>query len=81
MPEIERGGPPNELEFRGGVLPFRELQHRYAMWALGQFAGHRGRTAERLGVDGKTLARWLSENGPAKEEPESREDGLSSGPR
>jgi DNA-binding NtrC family response regulator len=54
--------PPRELEFRGGVLPFRELQHRYALWALGQFAGHRGRTADRLGVDGETLARWLSED-------------------
>jgi two-component system response regulator HydG len=62
LPEIERGGPSTEMEFRGGVLPFRELQHRYAVWALGQFAGHRGRTAERLGVDGKTLARWLSED-------------------
>jgi two-component system, NtrC family, response regulator HydG len=84
LPEIERGGPPNELEFRGSVLPFRELQHRYAVWALGQFAGHRGRTAERLGVDGKTLARWLSENGPdrsAREESESEKDGLSSGSR
>jgi two-component system, NtrC family, response regulator HydG len=69
LPEIERGGPSTELEFRGGVLPFRELQHRYAVWALGQFAGHRGRTADRLGVDGKTLARWLSENSPTKEEP------------
>jgi hypothetical protein len=24
--------------------------------------GHRGRTAESLGVDGKTLAKWLSED-------------------
>jgi len=74
LPEIERGGPSNELEFRGGVVPFREMQHRYAVWALGQFAGHRGRTADRLGVDGKTLARWLSENGvdrSSKEAPDS----------
>ena len=73
LPEIERGGPSNELQFRGGVVPFRELQYRYAVWALAQFAGHRGRTADRLGVDGKTLARWLSENGPertAREEAE-----------
>lgn len=76
LPEIQRGGPPSELEFRGGVLPFRVLQHRYATWALAQFAGHRGRTAERLGVDGKTLARWLSDPGlerQPKESPESEQ--------
>ena len=74
LPEIEGGGHPNEMEFRGGVLPFRELQHRYAVWALSQLAGHRGRTAERLGVDGKTLARWLSDNGterPSKDPADS----------
>jgi two-component system response regulator HydG len=61
LPEIERGSHPADLEFRGGVVPFREVQRRYAAWALSQFGGQRGRTAERLGVDGKTLAKWLSE--------------------
>ena len=41
------------------ILPIRELQKRYAAWALEQLGGHRGRTAERLGVDAKTLAKWL----------------------
>ena len=59
--EIERGGHPSDLEFRGGVIPFRELQRRYAAWALAQFGGQRGRTADQLGVDGKTLAKWLSD--------------------
>jgi two-component system response regulator HydG len=62
LPEIERGSHPADLEFRGGVVPFREAQRRYAAWALSQFGGQRGRTAERLGVDGKTLAKWLSED-------------------
>jgi len=46
--------------FEGGVLPIREVQKRYAAWALEQMGGHKTRTAEALGVDGKTLAKWLS---------------------
>jgi len=41
------------------VLPARELQHRYAAWALDRCGGHKSRTAERLGIDIKTLSRWL----------------------
>ncbi|MFT3776485.1 MAG: sigma-54 dependent transcriptional regulator [Minicystis sp.] len=47
--------------FSGEVLPVRELTRRYALWALEQLGGHRTRTAERLGIDMKTLAKWLSE--------------------
>jgi two-component system, NtrC family, response regulator HydG len=47
--------------FAGPVMPVRELQRRYAAWALDQLGGHRTRTAERLGIDMKTLAKWLSE--------------------
>jgi len=47
--------------FAGQVMPVRELQRRYAAWALDQLGGHRTRTAERLGIDLKTLAKWLSE--------------------
>jgi two-component system response regulator HydG len=67
LPDIERGAHPAELEFRGGVVPFREVQRRYAAWALSQFGGQRGRTADRLGVDGKTLAKWLSEEAPDRQ--------------
>jgi hypothetical protein len=49
------------------VVPFREVQRRYAAWALSQFGGQRGRTADRLGVDGKTLAKWLSEEAPDRQ--------------
>lgn len=42
------------------MIPVRELQRRYAAWALEQTGGHRGRTAERLGIDAKTLAKWLA---------------------
>jgi two-component system response regulator HydG len=49
---------PSVLE--GGVLPIREVQRRYAAWALERFAGQRSRTAEALGIDAKTLAKWLN---------------------
>ena len=58
-----KGGGP---AFGEGVMPVRELQRRYAAWALEQLGGHRTRTAERLGIDMKTLAKWLSEvEGPS----------------
>jgi two-component system response regulator HydG len=47
--------------FSGPVVPIRELQRRYAAWALEELGGHRTRTAEKLGIDLKTLAKWLSE--------------------
>ncbi|HET8725362.1 MAG TPA: sigma-54 dependent transcriptional regulator [Anaeromyxobacteraceae bacterium] len=60
-------GPSGEhgpATFEGPVVPVRQLQRRYAAWALEQCGGHRGRTAERLGVDAKTLARWLAPEEP-----------------
>jgi two-component system response regulator HydG len=50
-------GLPAPLD--GGVLPIREVQRRYAAWALEKMGGRKTRTAEALGVDGKTLAKWL----------------------
>ena len=47
----------------GDLVPARELQHRYAAWALEQCGGHKSHTAERLGIDIKTLNRWL-QDGP-----------------
>jgi two-component system response regulator HydG len=41
------------------VVPIRDLQRRYAVWALQRCGGHRGRTAELLQIDPKTLAKWL----------------------
>jgi two-component system response regulator HydG len=49
---------PPALE--GGVMPIREVQRRYASWALERCGGHKTRTAEALGVDLKTLAKWLA---------------------
>ncbi len=49
------------LSFGADVIPVRELQRRYALWALERCGGHKGRTADVLGVDAKTLAKWLNE--------------------
>ncbi len=49
------------LEFRGEVKTIAEIERLYAAWALGQTGGHRGQTAEKLGVDPKTLRKWLEE--------------------
>ncbi len=48
------------IALEGRVVGIREVQRRYAAWALEQLGGHRARTAEALGIDTKTLAKWLS---------------------
>ena len=59
-PNVANAPPPGLPEaLAGGVIPIREVQRRYASWALERFGGQKGRTAEALGVDGKTLAKWL----------------------
>jgi two-component system response regulator HydG len=59
---IAEGASAEEsLDFRGAVRPMAEIERRYAVWALGQTGGHRGQTAEKLGVDPKTLRKWLEE--------------------
>jgi two-component system response regulator HydG len=60
-PSITGAAPDADPVFIGEVLPIRDLTRRYALWALGQCGGHRTRTAEKLGIDLKTLSKWLSE--------------------
>jgi two-component system response regulator HydG len=59
--QVPAPGLPPGLE--GAVLPIREVQRRYAAWALERLGGHKARTAEALDVDTKTLAKWLA-SGP-----------------
>jgi two-component system response regulator HydG len=47
------------LSFVGDIVTFRELQRRYAAWAYERLDGRKVLTAEKLGVDFKTLSRWL----------------------
>jgi DNA-binding NtrC family response regulator len=44
-------------------------KRRYAAWALAQTGGHRDKTAEKLGVDPKTLRKWLGDVGPDEPDP------------
>ena len=53
------GSDEGAIEFRGPILPLRQLQRRYATWALQREGGRRLATAESLGVDRKTLAKLL----------------------
>jgi two-component system, NtrC family, response regulator HydG len=59
---VTPAAPAGLSPFTGGeILGIREVQRRYAAWALDQMNGNKTRTAERLGIDAKTLAKWLSE--------------------
>ena len=61
LPTTLHARSSNETAFGGPVVPMREIQHRYAAWALEQLGGRRMLTAEKLGVNDKTLARLLAE--------------------
>ena len=55
----ELAGP----SFGERVIPIRELQRRYAAWALERLGGAKMATCEALGIDSKTLSKWLSSDG------------------
>jgi two-component system response regulator HydG len=58
---VRDGRTKGSLEFHGDIVPLRAVERLYAAWALAQTGGHRGKTAEKLGVDPKTLRKWLEE--------------------
>ncbi|MET0342279.1 MAG: sigma-54 dependent transcriptional regulator [Polyangiales bacterium] len=55
---VESGSKPPD--FGDTIVPVRDLQKRYAAWALEQLGGRKMLTCERLGIDAKTLAKWLA---------------------
>jgi two-component system response regulator HydG len=57
---VSTGQSPTKMDFGTKVLPIRELQRRYARWALEQLGGRKMIACEQLGIDSKTLAKWLS---------------------
>jgi two-component system, NtrC family, response regulator HydG len=59
LPRVAAGGS-SQCSFVGPVQPMREVQQRYARWALLECGGNKSRTAERLEIDVKTLAKYLS---------------------
>jgi two-component system response regulator HydG len=48
--------------FGSEIVPMREMQRRYATWVFERVGGRKVHAAERLGVDVKTLGRWLRED-------------------
>jgi len=52
----------SDAGFGDKVLPIRDIQRRYATWALQKLGGAKMATCEALGIDSKTLAKWLKES-------------------
>ncbi|HVJ88520.1 MAG TPA: sigma-54 dependent transcriptional regulator [Labilithrix sp.] len=48
------------IDFGEEVIPVRELQRKYAVWALERLGGRKMLACEKLGIDTKTLNKWLS---------------------
>jgi two-component system response regulator HydG len=59
LPKTVTARAPASVAFQGEIMPLRELQRRYAAWAFEALEGRRMVTADKLGVDIKTLARLL----------------------
>jgi two-component system, NtrC family, response regulator HydG len=71
LPTRMGGSVADSFDFGHEVLPIREVQRNYAVWAVGQFAGSRTQAAQRLGIDIKTLRSWLEQDeAPARTSPE-----------
>jgi DNA-binding NtrC family response regulator len=80
-PQVEVEDLPGELREKavaGGTLPpapltLDELERLHILHVLRECGGHRGRTAESLGINRRTLYRKLLEYGVAKDEAEEDE--------
>jgi len=60
LPPSVRAKPRGTMGFEGPIVPMRELQRRYAAWAYEQLGARNMITAEKLGIDPKTLSRLLT---------------------
>jgi len=49
--------------FGGPIVPMRDMMRRYATWAYEELGGQKLLTADKLGIDIKTLRRWLQQGG------------------
>jgi two-component system response regulator HydG len=58
---VRDAAPRPSVAFGDAVIPVRELQRRYAAWAMEQLGGSKKLVCERLGIDPKTLAKWLAQ--------------------
>jgi two-component system, NtrC family, response regulator HydG len=57
---LARRPPGHSVDFGDEVVPVRELQRRYAAWALDRVGGRKVVACEKLGIDAKTLNKWLA---------------------
>jgi two-component system response regulator HydG len=57
---VNRSPADRKIDFGDDVIPVRELQRRYAAWALERLGGRKMLACERLGIDTKTLNKWLT---------------------
>jgi two-component system, NtrC family, response regulator HydG len=56
---------PTPVDFGEEIVPVRDLQRRYAAWALERLGGRKSLTCEKLGIDAKTLNKWLASDDPS----------------
>jgi two-component system response regulator HydG len=59
-PRVREPDDAGAPAFAGQVQAMRELQRGYARWAFDQLGGHKSRTADKLGIDVKTLNKLLA---------------------
>jgi DNA-binding NtrC family response regulator len=86
-PEVELEDLPGELRDKGAdgaeagarIVALDELEKAHILQMLRECGGHRGRTAELLGINRRTLYRKLLEYGVAKDEGD--EDGGDESPQ
>jgi two-component system response regulator HydG len=57
---VNRASTDRTIDFGVDVIPVRDLQRRYAAWALERLGGRKMLACERLGIDTKTLNKWLA---------------------
>jgi two-component system, NtrC family, response regulator HydG len=60
LPETVGAKKTVSPSFGTEVLPLREMQRRYVSWAYAELGSRKLLTAEKLGIDDKTLAKWLA---------------------
>lgn len=67
LPPAVRAPAHGAVSFVGEVMPVRDLQRRYAAWAFERLGSRKMLTAEKLGIDAKTLSKWLgNDNDPER---------------
>jgi two-component system response regulator HydG len=60
-PVVAQEQPPRSTpQFGDELVPVREMQRRYAVWVLERVGGRKMLACEKLGIDAKTLNKWLA---------------------